>query len=230
MPKVLLIEDAVDIVDLVLLALGELYSVTVAAAKSDALKLLECERFDLVILDVQLPDGDGFQLCAELKSNGHWHGMPVIFLTAKSSVEDKILGFAVGADDYVVKPFDTRELMARVQSKLRNAETLRRGKRVADLWLDFERQAAYVCQGDRETQMDLTTTEFRLLAFLVQNEGLILHRDRILDSVWGTGRYLGDRSVDVYISSLRRKMKGMRCSIKTIYKAGYSFSSVPLSD
>jgi len=222
--KILLIEDSPEMSALVANTLSDRYTITVTGARAEALKLIERDSFDLIILDVQLPDGDGFQFCAELKSKEHWQGKPVFFLTAKSSIEDKILGFAVGADDYVVKPFDPRELLARVQAKLRHHEIIRRGLRVGDLWLDFERQSAFFCRHDGETHIELTTTEFRLLSYLAQNEGLVLNRDKILDFVWGENRYLGDRSVDVHVSSLRRKMRGMRCMIKTVYKTGYSFS------
>jgi DNA-binding response OmpR family regulator len=222
--KVLLIEHSPDVSSMVLHSLTNQYSIAVATCKAEALKLLDKEFFDLVIMDVQLADGDGLSLCAELKSKepGQQHG--VFFLTSKSSIEDKVLGFAAGADDYLVQPVDPRELLARVEAKLRNRLTLRRGLRVGDLWLDFERQTAYAQRIDGDAELKLTGTEFRLLAFLAQNEGCPLDRDRILNYVWGEDRYLGDRSVDVYVSSLRRKMQGMRCLIQTVYKTGYTLT------
>jgi DNA-binding response OmpR family regulator len=218
--KILVIEDSPDIRALVTTSLSATFAVRTVSFRSDAIKLIEEEDFDLLIMDVQLPDGDGFQLCAELKNKG-WKGKPVIFLTAKTSIEDKILAFAVGADDYLVKPFDHRELLARVQAKFRVIEGVRRGTKVGDLWLDFERQAAFIVKDDSEVRLTLTITEFKLLSCLAQSPNSVLNRDRILDFVWGPTHYLCDRSVDVYISSLRRKIKNASCRIKTIYKAGY---------
>lgn len=224
--KVLVIEDSAEVRNLVINTLGKSFAVRTVSFREDAIRLIHEEEFDILLLDVQLPDGDGFQLCAELKSKG-WRSKPVIFLTAKGSIEDKILGFAVGADDYLVKPFDPRELLARVQAKFRVIDGVRRGKTIGDLWLDFERQEAFLIKNSSETRLLLTATEFKMLSFFSQNPNFVLSRDQIQDFVWGSSHYSCDRSVDVYISSLRRKINSTSCKIKTIYKVGYILNTNP---
>lgn len=197
------------------------YEVEVAADGHAA--LAAAGRADLIILDLMLPGLDGLTVCREIRRRSD---VPILMLTARAEDTDKIVGLEVGADDYVTKPFNVRELVARVRAILRRA---RRDEgpptqrlQVGDIALDLEARQAYV--GARE--VNLSPTEFRLLEVLMENRGRVLSRDQLLDRVWGAD-YAGDpRVVDVYIRYLREKLEpdpSHPTYIETVRGAGYRF-------
>ena len=175
---------------------------------------------DLVILDVSLPGMDGWSVLSELRSRGN--PVPVVMLTARDALEDRVKGLSLGADDYVVKPFAFSELTARVRAVLRRgpAAEPRQGRyQGARLMADFEAVAIAV----DGTPVRLTRREFELLQYLVQNKNRVVSRDRLLERVWGYERMVETRSVDVHIGRLRQKLRTAGHQIETVVGLGYRF-------
>lgn len=204
LPRILVVDDEVYIADLLVTALRyEGFETRKAGAGRDALASIAEFRPRLVILDVLLPDIDGFEVARRLRAEGQH--VPVLFLTARDTTEDKVRGLTVGGDDYVTKPFSVEEIVARVRAILRRAEGQNEARRVlafADLELDDDRHEVRRAN----TVIALTTTEYRLLRYLLANARRVLTRAQILDHVWEYG-FDGDASVlDTYISYLRRKV------------------------
>lgn len=175
---------------------------------------------DLIVLDLMLPDADGFDICKNLKNNDKYSNVPIIMLTAKSEEIDKILGLELGADDYITKPFSPRELAARVKAVLRRVD----GKKVTEkniigdiLEIDLQKFEVTV-DGEK---IDLTSTEFKILRVLVQHRGWVFTRDQILDDIWGNEKVVLDRTVDVHIKNLREKLGKAGKFIKNIRGVGY---------
>lgn len=214
MNKILIVEDEPAIANLIRTALeGPDYRCTWAADGIAACDLLEREPFDLVLLDIMLPGADGYEVldyCRSLE-------VPVIFLTAKGTVEDRVKGLRCGAEDYITKPFELMELLARVETVLRRC-----GKtgRVLSLPPDIEIDTAAhtVCRGG--VPVALTAKEYELLLLFVQNKNVALYRDRIYEKVWGD-EYLGNsRTVDLHIQRMRKKL-GLEKRLVAVYKVGY---------
>jgi DNA-binding response OmpR family regulator len=181
---------------------GEGYDVAVAATGDDGLRLAKGRSFDLVLLDVMLPGRDGFEICRDLRRAGV--RTPIILLTARTHDAEKVLGLELGADDYVTKPYNPRELRARVKAVLRRTnpddpDVVRFGV----VEVDFGR-----CEVRREgARVDLSATEFKLLGAFVRSQGRVLSREQLLDTVWGAGVAITDRVVDNHIVALRRKIE-----------------------
>jgi DNA-binding response OmpR family regulator len=223
----LLIEDSEETVFFVKNALGAGFQLECVSRLEEADRLLKKKQYDVLLLDVVLPDGDGFRFCAALQDDGRTRAIPVIFLTAKSEIVDKVLGFSVGADDYIVKPFDPAELRARIQGKIRklaqrklNDDELVRG----DLKIVLSFQRVVICGATSETLLSLTPTEFKLLYCFVQQEDRVLSREQLLNAVWGDSLHVVDRVVDKHISSLRQKIAASICKVETVNRLGYRFS------
>jgi DNA-binding response OmpR family regulator len=180
-----------------------------------------------VLLDAALPDGDGVKLCSELRNTRPNADVPVIMVTAKVQLEEKMHAFNAGADDYVTKPFEPLELRARVEAQLTRRRkalatsgTLVRGL----LRLCTEEHKAYREEGQESDELKLTPMEFRLLLFLVKNEHRVVSRAEILTAVWGKSVFVVDRVIDKHVSSLRQKMGGLADYIATVPRLGYQFA------
>ncbi|MEM7245182.1 MAG: response regulator transcription factor [Acidobacteriota bacterium] len=218
--KVLLVEDderiRCELMD-ALCAAG--FDVAVSLGLAGARRALETDH-DLVLLDLGLPDGDGLDLCRELRNEGR--SIPVIILTARDAPEQRVRGLDVGADDYVVKPFHLPELLARVRSVLRRSGRAAGPGRVRwqDLWADPESRVAQ--RGDR--RLDLTPTEFDLLLFFLRHPGRTWTRDQLLDRVWGSSGAGSQRTVDLCIRRLRSKLEDDASDpryVGTVWGVGY---------
>lgn len=211
--KILIVEDDPNISNIIKMNLALVHYETEQVYDGiSALEALEREKFDLVILDVMIPKLDGYALMEKIRPKG----IPVIFLTAKNTVFDKVTGLKLGADDYMVKPFEGIELLARIETVLR-----RYGKEEAEIIIDDVR----VYPNKRiatlkDEPVELTPKEFDLLVVLINNKNLALSREQFLDKVWGIDYYGDTRTVDVHIKSLRKKL-GLHDRIKTIFKIGY---------
>jgi two-component system alkaline phosphatase synthesis response regulator PhoP len=182
---------------------AEDYAVTVVATGDDAIRSAKPEAFDLILLDIMLPGKDGFEVCRALRRAGVV--TPIVLLTAKAQEAEKVMGFELGADDYVTKPFSPRELRARIKAHLRRsakpagAEVFRFG----DTEVDFAR-----CEVRRAgSVIELSALEFKLLGAFIRSRGRVLSRDQLLDAAWGVDVALNDRVVDNHIVSLRRKLE-----------------------
>ncbi|MGA2533869.1 MAG: response regulator transcription factor [Candidatus Aminicenantales bacterium] len=205
MTKILIVEDEESI----LMPLEdnlrlEGYEVSCARNGLEGLAMAGEHCYDLIVLDIMLPKMDGFEVCKRLRQDRVM--TPILMLTAKSQEIDKVLGLELGADDYVTKPFSSRELLARVKALLRRASKLVRGidfYRFGDIELDFVKYEAR--KGGQP--VPLTALEFALLHFLVQNKGRVVRRNDVLDRVWGKDVYVDARTVDKHISLLRKKFE-----------------------
>jgi DNA-binding response OmpR family regulator len=186
--------------------------------------LFRREKPDLILLDIMLPDSDGLEICKGIRQNPELAHIPVIFLTARASETDRIVGLELGANDYIVKPFFVRELIARIKIQFRGQTSATRVLKAAALELD---------RSSCEVRLDgnlltLTATEFRLLEFLMNRPGVVFSREQLLDAVWGHDRAVTDRTVDVYILRLRQKIEADPANpllIRSVRGFGYSFSN-----
>jgi DNA-binding response OmpR family regulator len=214
--QLLLVEDDPSIGALVTAYLEQTgYRVAWARSGEDALSIFESLRPRLVILDIGLPGQDGFDVCRELRARSP---VPVLMLTARDEEVDRVAGLEVGADDYVTKPFSPRELAARVKAVLRRAEPAPQRTRLelGDVVLDPDAREVTVA-GE---PIELTGKEFDLLAYLLENAGIVVSRDQLLDRVWGMSYAGGTRTVDVHVAQLRRKL-GRPEAIRTFRGSGY---------
>jgi phosphate regulon transcriptional regulator PhoB len=228
---ILTIDDEKDLLELVRYNLErEGYCVKSASDGEAGLALAQRDAPDLILVDLMLPGMDGLEVCRRLRSNPQTAAIPLIMLTAKSAESDRVVGLELGADDYVTKPFSTRELIARIRALLRrsagrteeSATILRRGS----LLIDAE-QCRVSCEGK---EIDLTATEFRLLHFLASHEGRVFSRNQLIDHVLGRDIEVLDRTVDVHIMSLRKKLGSFGDRVETVRGFGYRFSQAPDKD
>src|SRR5450631_4502407 len=223
MKKIALIEDDTDLYNLVQYNLDkEGFQVVGSQTGKGALDLCRREHPDLVILDIMLPDSDGLEICKGIRANTELANTPVIFLTARASETDRIVGLELGANDYIVKPFFVREVIARIRLQLRTQNVPVRVLKAGGVELD---RSSCVVRLDGDV-LALTATEFRLLEFLMTRPGVVFSREQLLNSVWGQDRAITDRTVDVYILRLRQKIERDASApglIHSVRGFGYSF-------
>ncbi len=222
MTRVLIVEDEESMADpLAFLLRKEGFTTSIAATGPEALVEFDRSGADIVLLDLMLPGMSGTEVCRQLRARA---AVPVIMVTARDSEIDKVVGLELGADDYITKPFGTRELLARVKAVLRRferqepAETLR----VGEIEIDGSAMQLRV----RGELVTTTATEFRLLDYLARHPGRVFSRDQLLDAVWGDARFVTPRSVDVYVRRIREKIETDPESpryLKTVRGAGYRF-------
>jgi two-component system alkaline phosphatase synthesis response regulator PhoP len=224
---ILVVEDDKDVVELLRHYLEkENFAVKDVSNGFTGLKKAKAESFDLIILDIMLPEMDGLEVCRELRSDPNTSSIPVIMLTAKTEETDKIVGLELGADDYVTKPFSPKELVARVKAMFRRVErksekqkVYRYGKLIVDLTkheVTFDKMP-----------VELTSKEFDLLECLLRSKGRVLSRDYLMDEVWGYDYYGGMRTVDVHIRRLREKIPALSRAIQTVKNLGYKLKENP---
>ena len=231
--RIVIIEDELDIVELVRYNfLKEGFEVRSFTRAKDGIEDLRRNHADLVILDIMLPDQDGFEVCKRLRAEQRMKSIPVIFLTAKSEEIDRVLGLEIGGDDYVVKPFSPRELVARAKAVMRRQERAAEKHEMVeagDLRLDARTQEVAV----HGPSVELSTLEFKLLHFLASNPRRIFSRDRLLDEVWGRDRFVTPRTVDVHVRRLREKIE-LRADqplyLQTVRGSGYRFCGKPTDE
>ena len=223
MKKIALIEDDADLFALLKYNLEkEGYQFTGLQTGRGALELCRRERPDLLILDIMLPDSDGLDICRSIRNTPELAHIPIIFLTARASESDRIVGLELGANDYLVKPFSVRELLARIKVQFRAPPAPARVLKAGGLELDPVRCVVRL----HGNSLSLTATEFRLLEFLMSRPGVVFSREQLLDSVWGHDRAVTDRTVDVYILRLRQKLEADPANpalIRSVRGFGYSF-------
>ena len=226
--KILVIEDEPDIRKTLEYNISrEGHKVLTAGSLHDAEKILQSQSLSLVLLDLMLPDGSGLDFCRKLKTNSKTESIPVIILTAKDDEVDKVVGFELGADDYVTKPFSVRELILRIKAVLKRGEVKKDivevERQFGDLKIDIESHEVYV----DEMQINLTALEFKLLNQLVETRGRVQSRDQLLTEVWGYSAEVTTRTVDTHIKRLRNKLGSMGKYVQTIRGVGYKFSRIP---
>ncbi|MGH9608090.1 MAG: response regulator transcription factor [Bryobacteraceae bacterium] len=224
MKKIVLIEDDADLFALIQYNLEkEGFAVRGARSGMGALDLCRRERPDLLLLDIMLPDSDGLEICRKVRAHSEFAHIPLIFLTARASETDRVVGLELGANDYIVKPFFVRELIARVKIQLRGQPVVPQTLRFAGI--ELERDTRRVLQNGVEVA--LSATEFRLLEYLMGRRGVVFNREQLLDAVWGFDKAVTDRTVDVYILRLRQKLEADPANpslIRSVRGFGYSFT------
>ena len=227
--NILVIEDEPDIRRNLEYNLGrEGFNTSSVGSLDEAGEKLESKKFDLILLDLMLPDGSGLDLCKKIKSNSETEATPIIILTAKDDEVDKVVGFELGADDYVTKPFSVRELILRIKAILKRSDTKTKEvveveRQFGDLKIDVDSHEVHV-----DSQLiELTALEFRLLKELVDKRGRVQSRDQLLSEVWGYNAEVTTRTVDTHIKRLREKLGSMGKYVQTIRGVGYKFSRTP---
>ena len=225
MSKILIVEDEPDIAELLVYNLHQAGFETITAFNGeDALKHVNIQSPDLILLDLLLPGVDGLDICRILKNSRATADIPVIMLTAKGEKTDRIVGLELGADDYITKPFSPREVVLRiraVQRRMQGTGTSAAVKqlRIHDLVIDLDKHQVF----NRRQKVDLTATEFKLLALLAGAPGRVFTRDLLMNELWGDNYFAVDRTVDTHISRLRRKLGHLSDAIETVRGVGYRF-------
>ena len=227
--KILVIEDEPDIRTTLEYNLRkDDFDVIGVGSLGEARTAMNSSSFSMILLDLMLPDGSGLDLCREIKGNKELSSTPIIILTAKDDEVDKVVGFELGADDYVTKPFSVRELILRIKAVLKRgvapkAELVEVERQFGDLTIDVDSHEVFV----NSVQVTLTALEFRLLKQLVDRRGRVQSRDQLLSDVWGYSSDVTTRTVDTHIKRLREKLGTMGKYIQTIRGVGYKFSRKP---
>lgn len=219
--RILIVDDEQRIREMIReYANPEEYAITEAADGIEALKLFKEQEFSLIILDVMMPKMDGWSVCRDIRKTSR---VPVIMLTARGEEYDKLFGFELGVDDYIVKPFSPKELMARIKAIIRRSKPSIEDNAnriiIEGLIVEFESRNVYV-DGNLK---NLTPKEYELLQFLVQHPNKVFSRDQLLNSVWGYDYAGDDRTVDTHVKMLRENLEGYRSFIATVWGTGYKF-------
>lgn len=219
MNKIYLVEDDDNIRDLIIYALNNQGFDTKGFINHiEFYEALQSEMPDLLILDIMLPEKDGYKILEELKSSSHLENIPIILLSAKESELDKVKGLDMGADDYITKPFGVMELISRINAVLRRSSPKALNIiKVGPLTIYPDSRKVYI----ENEVIDLTFKEFELLLYLVNNENIVLTRDQLMNQVWGFDFQGETRTIDVHIRTLRQKLKGHSHIIKTVRNVGY---------
>ena len=222
--KILIVDDDINICELLRLYIErEDYSVVIANDGEQAVELFNQEQPDLVLLDIMLPKLDGWQVCKEIRKNSN---RPIIMLTAKGELFDKILGLELGADDYIIKPFEAKEVMARIHAVLRRTSPPAESEQQKEInWDKLSINLTNYELRINGTLVDAPPKEMDLLYYLASNPNKVFTRDQLLDKVWGFDYYGDSRTVDVHIKRLREKINGVsdQWGLKTVWGIGYKF-------
>ncbi len=223
MGKILVVDDDQNICELLRLYIEkEGYSVVIANEGNQAVAMAESENPDLILLDIMLPGLDGWQVCREVRKKSQ---CPIIMLTAKGEVFDKVLGLELGADDYVVKPFEAKEVIARIKAVLRRTG---QSQDEAVKEVKYDKLSINLTNYELKVdgrQIDTPPKEMELIYHLASNPNRVFTRDQLLDEVWGFDYYGDSRTVDVHVKRLREKLEGVsdKWALKTVWGVGYKF-------
>ena len=224
--KILVVDDDVNICELLRLYIErDDYQVVIANDGEQAVELFNREQPDLVLLDIMLPKMDGWQVCKEIRKTSN---RPIIMLTAKGELFDKILGLELGADDYIIKPFEAKEVIARIHAVLRRTGTKEKKEKVKEI--NWDKLSINLTNYELRVDgkyIDTPPKEMELLYYLASNPNKVFTRDQLLDKVWGFDYYGDSRTVDVHIKRLREKINGVsdQWSLKTVWGVGYKFDA-----
>jgi two-component system phosphate regulon response regulator PhoB len=222
-PRILVVDDEPEAVELVEFNLKQAgYATATATDGAEALKKARGLTPDLIVLDVMLPEMDGFEICKTLRLETSTAKIPILMLTAKAAEIDRVLGLELGADDYLTKPFSPRELMLRIKKILSRGESPEKPKeqiRFGDLLIDLPRHIA----SWKNKSIELTATEFKLLTILAQRAGRVQSRDQLLRDVWEYDSLIDTRTVDTHMRRLREKLGGASKHLDTVRGVGYRF-------
>jgi DNA-binding response OmpR family regulator len=222
-PRVLIVDDEPDVVDLVRYHMAKAgFDVLIARNGHEALKVAKSERPDVILLDLMLPGIDGQEVCGLLKSDTATREIGVLMLTAKGGTNDRVKGFELGADDYVAKPFSPKELVLRVKALHRRVDSAARKPMVEVGVFRMDKAEMKIVVNGRK--LDLTTTEYKMLALLLERRGRTMSRDQMLQEIWGYKNVIDTRTVDTHMRRVREKLGEHADAIQTIRGEGYRFN------
>lgn len=230
--RILVIDDAADHQLLVRKSLEKICRIVPAYSLAEADTELDRNSFSLILLDVGLPDGDGFSYFAKLKTQEHTAEIPVIFITSKSETPNEAMGFSLGAEDYIAKPVDPLRLRSRIEARLKLLASRRQSEMTickGDLKLSISFQRLAILREGRELPVNLTPIEFKLLFFLLRHEDHVLSREQLLTAIWDNAAEVFDRTIDMHISKLRKKIAMSEFQIKAVHGMGYRMSKPSLN-
>lgn len=229
MNQILLVEDCKEIYQMVVQSTAQVAELTWAKSVEEARIKMSTKNFDLLILDVELPDGNGIEFCSSIQAT-HSH-VSVFFLTGRNNLSEKVLGFSAGAEDYITKPFSPLELKARLESRLRKNK-----QQVIQLdnyhWKELQisksRQEVLILENKTYQKVELTSLEFKILMYFALRPGEVIERDKILNDIWGEDIHVYHRSVDTHVSKLRKKLGAVASIVESIHGSGYKFNPTAL--
>jgi DNA-binding response OmpR family regulator len=228
MEKILVIEDNKDYQFLIQSALGTDFKVTCADTGRHGVELAKEMKPDLILLDISLGEMDGFEVCHLLRGQKETSTTPIIFLSSRNDAHSKVMGFDLGADDYIEKPFEAEELKARIRVRIKQHNMRKENLSVYEnqgLRIDFLGHRVFI----EDKEIPFSALEFKLLSYFVRNPDRVLSRERILNNVWGVDTFVTDRVVDSHIRSIRKKLGTFKDHIESIYGEGYRFNPLPVS-
>ena len=222
--KILVLEDNIDNAELIAKSLRK-YEIVRATSVAEAQNLIAQQTFDLFIIDINLPDGNGFDFCSELSLQSKFEATPKIILSGLSETKDKVYGFQCGAEDYINKPFAVEELRVRVEARLKRAQ-LESATTIDQIKFDFQFQKAiFIDSLENEIDLDLTPTEFKILHLLLSNKNRLCSRQDLVREIWKkNGLYIARRGIDSHLSHLRKKLAPYPIAIQSVYGQGYVYS------
>lgn len=216
MNRILVVEDEKSIAEMIKMCLAKNgYHCETANNGLIASEIIERNRYDLILLDIMLPDMDGFELIEYIKQ----FNIPVIFVTAKNAVTDRVKGLRLGAEDYIIKPFDLQELIARIETVLRRFDKTKTVLEIGKIRIDTSSRTVH----SNGSEVSLSAKEFDLLLYLIRNKNIALRRETIYENVWNEPYYGDTRTVDLHIQRLKKKLQ-LGDAVEAIYKVGYKFS------
>jgi len=221
MQSILVIEDCVDFSDAVKSVLKQNYVVKSATSLTLAKEMIESEKFDLFILDLSLPDGNGFQFCSYLKSNEFTRTSPILAMSGNTDNDARVSILDLGADDFLLKPFYMAEFCARVRARLRNSIHGFGANSVGPFWIETKSHKIFLVENNVKKDLNLTPLEFRLLLSFLEKNGHALTREQLISFCHGLNYHASNRAVDLHVHSLRKKLGRFGDCIKTLYGTGY---------
>jgi two-component system alkaline phosphatase synthesis response regulator PhoP len=225
MNRILLVEDSKEIYQMVVQSVAQIAELTWAKSVEEAKAEIVKQNFDLILLDVELPDGNGIDFCSSIQTT-HSH-VSIFFLTGQSNLSDKVLGFTAGADDYITKPFSPLELRARIESRFRkNQQQVVHSDiyKWKELQINKSRQEVSTTVDGVTQRVELTALEFKILMYFAYRPGEMIERDKILNDIWGQDIHVYQRSVDTHVSKLRKKLGAVAHIVESIHGSGYKFN------
>ena len=225
MPKILVIEDDEFFRTYIQKSLESHFELHFAIDLNTAMNKIQSESYDLFLVDIVLPGGSGLDLCAFIRSQENLKKKPILVLSSKDEIQDKVTGLEFGADDYLIKPCHPKEIIARIKAHLRKVEAtpIAESITIEDYKIDFMRQRVFDPSGNT---VELTHIEFKLLVYFARHMDHVLTRAQILDSVWPSNLNVTERVVDTHVSNLRKKLGTLGDGIKSVHAVGYSFSKL----
>jgi DNA-binding response OmpR family regulator len=225
MNRILLVEDSKEIYQMVVQSTTQIAELHWAKSVQEACAEIKKNNFDVILLDIELPDGNGIEFCSSIQST-HSH-VSIFFLTGNTNLSEKVMGFSAGAEDYITKPFSPLELKARLEARLRkNKQKNLQSDNLnwKELKIIKSRQEVSVLEDDGFHKIELTALEFKILMYFASKPGEVINRDQILNDIWGEDIHVYARSVDTHVSKLRKKLGAVSRIVESVHGTGYKFN------